>query len=199
MDGQNLPGLPATPFSEWLKSAVPGLFRSGGWSGEVISGGLSNITYRLRFADRTIILRRPPLGRLLPSAHDMQREYRVLTALRPTDAPVPETFALCSDPNVLGAPFYLMADVPGNVIRSEQDAAKLTVAERAALADDLIRRLADLHAIDPQSVGLGDYGRPDGYCARQIRRWGEQWLRSRTRDLPDMDILLKKAGRKCSC
>jgi aminoglycoside phosphotransferase (APT) family kinase protein len=186
----DLPGLPVRKIGKWLRDALPDLAGSGPWQAEVISGGLSNITYRLRLAGGNVILRRPPLGHLLPSAHDMEREYRVLTALAPTDVPVPRTLALCTDPEVLGRPFYVMAEVPGAVMRTAQDTASLTPEARSAMAGALVRTLADLHSVDPASVGLVDYGRPDGYCARQILRWGRQWRRSCTRELPDMDLLL---------
>jgi aminoglycoside phosphotransferase (APT) family kinase protein len=186
----DLPGLPVSKIGKWLRDALPDLAGDGPWQAEMISGGLSNITYRLRLAGGNVILRRPPLGHLLPSAHDMEREHRVLTALAPTDVPVPRTLALCTDPEVLGRPFYVMAEVPGEVMRTAQDTASLTVEARSAMAGALVRTLADLHSVEPASVGLMDYGRPDGYCARQILRWGGQWQRSRTRELPDMGLLL---------
>ncbi|TKA04622.1 phosphotransferase family protein [Actinacidiphila oryziradicis] len=187
-----LPGLPAGNVEKWLHEALPDLLNGGPWQAEVISGGLSNITYRLHLSGGTVILRRPPLGEILPSAHDMKREHRILTALAPTNVPVPRTLALCTDPEVLGRPFYVMTEVPGDILRTAQDTANLTPEARSATADALMQTLADLHSIDPAGVGLADYGRPDGYCARQILRWGEQWQRSRTRGLPDMDVLLNR-------
>jgi aminoglycoside phosphotransferase (APT) family kinase protein len=186
----DLPGLPAERVEQWLRQTLPDLIQDGPWSAEVISGGLSNITYRLRLPGGTVILRRPPLGDILPRAHDMRREYRILTALTPTAVPVPEPLALCTDPEVIGAVFYVMAEVPGQVFRSAADTERLEPRARAGLADALIRTLADLHAVNPDAAGLGDYGRRSGYCARQLRTWGEQWQRSRTRQLPDMDVLL---------
>ncbi|MFE2432410.1 phosphotransferase family protein [Streptomyces sp. NPDC059373] len=188
----DLPGLPAGNIEKWLQQALPDLLGSGPWHAEVISGGLSNITYRLHLRGGTVILRRPPLGEILPSAHDMKREHRILTALAPTAVPVPRTLALCTDEAVIGRPFYVMAEVPGDILRTAQDTACLTPQTRATLSDALVRTLADLHSVDPASVGLADYGRPDGYCARQILRWGQQWERSRTRGLPDMDVLLNR-------
>jgi aminoglycoside phosphotransferase (APT) family kinase protein len=187
-----LPGLPTGTIDKWLQQALPDMWDGGPWQAEVISGGLSNITYRLHLPGGTVILRRPPLGHILQSAHDMKREHRVLTALAPTDVPVPRTLALCTDPEVIGCPFYVMAEVPGVVMRTAEDTAGLTPEARSAMADALVRTLADLHSVDPASVGLADYGRPDGYCARQILRWGEQWRRSRTRELPDMDVLMNR-------
>jgi len=188
----DLPGLPAAAAERWLRAELPALFEGGPWSAEVISGGLSNITYRLRLPTGTVILRRPPLGHVLPRAHDMAREYRVISALYGTPVPVPQPLALCTDPDVLGVTFYVMRDVPGSVLQTKADTAALSPAVRGALADALISVLADLHDVSPDAVGLGDYGRRSGYCVRQIRTWGAQWERSRTRDLPDMDVLLTR-------
>ena len=188
----DLPGLPAAPAGRWLGEALPGLFDGGPWRTELISGGLSNITYRLWLPGGTVILRRPPLAHVLPRAHDMAREYRVLRALFGTPVPVPEPLALCSDPDVLGATFYVMRDVPGSVLRTGADTEPLSPAVRGELAASLIAVLADLHDVSPDAVGLGDYGRRSGYCVRQIKTWGAQWERSRTRDLPDMDTLLAR-------
>lgn len=185
-----LPGLPYASVDRWLRTTRPELVGDHDWSAEVISGGLSNITYRLRLAGGTVILRRPPLGGILPTAHDMQREYRVLSALITTAVPVPRPIALCTDPDILGFPFYVMADVPGSVLRTAEDTAALTTEQRAGVGSALVAALADLHAVDVAAAGLAGYGRPDGYALRQIRRWGEQWERSRTRELPDMQRLL---------
>jgi aminoglycoside phosphotransferase (APT) family kinase protein len=189
---EDLPGLPAAPVEGWLRAALPQEMQDGPWQAEVISGGLSNITYRLRLPGGGMILRRPPLGPVLPRAHDMAREYRVLTALAPTPVPVPETLALCTDPDVLGVTFYVMREVPGVVLRTPADTEALSPAARTAVADSLVATLADLHAVSPDAVGLGDYGRRSGYCLRQIKTWGAQWERSKTRDLPDMDVLLAR-------
>ena len=189
---EDLPGLPAAPAGRWLGEALPGLFDGGPWHAELISGGLSNITYRLWLPGGTVILRRPPLAHVLPRAHDMAREYRVLRALFGTPVPVPEPLALCSDPDVLGATFYVMRDVPGSVLRTGDDTEPLSPAVRGELAASLIAVLADLHDVSPDAVGLGDYGRRSGYCVRQIKTWGGQWERSRTRDLPDMETLLAR-------
>jgi aminoglycoside phosphotransferase (APT) family kinase protein len=188
---EDLPGLPAAPVEKWLRSVLPDEFANGPWHAEVISGGLSNITYRLHLpSGRVVILRRPPRGDTLPRAHDMAREYRVLSALVPTAVPVPVPIALCTDPAVLGKTFYLMREVQGTVLRTTDDTEPLPEAARGQLASAAITTLADLHAIDVDAVGLGDYGKRSGYCARQIRTWGGQWERSKTRDLPDMERLL---------
>jgi aminoglycoside phosphotransferase (APT) family kinase protein len=191
-DPPDLPGLPAAAVRPWLRAALPAMFSGGRWTTELLPGGLSNITYRLALAGGTVVLRRPPLGPVLPRAHDMAREYRVLGALFPTAVPVPEPLALCTDQDVLGVTFYVMREVPGPVLRAPADTEALSPSARGALASALIATLADLHAVSPDEVGLSDYGRHSGYCVRQIRTWGAQWDRSKTRDLPDMDVLLAR-------
>jgi aminoglycoside phosphotransferase (APT) family kinase protein len=192
---QEVRGIPRASFTTWAAQALPGLGED--WRAEVISGGLSNITYRVRGADRTVIVRRPPMGKLLPSAHDMAREHRVLAALQDTAVPVPAVLALCEDPEVVGAPFYVMAEVAGDVHREPEEAAGLTEEQRDAWSDALVAVLAEIHAVDLDATGLRDFGRPSGYLERQLRRWSGQWEASRTRDLPAMDELVRRleAGR----
>lgn len=185
----DLPGLPAMPVQRWLRRALPDADLDG-WSASIISGGLSNITYRITVRDGDFILRRPPLGNVLPRAHDMAREFRILAALWPTAVPVPEPIALCTDTDVAGAPFYLMREVAGEILRTAEQTTRLDPAQRGAVSEALVQALGALHAVDPDAVGLGDYGRRGGYAARQLRTWTDQWSRSRTRDLPDMDRLL---------
>jgi len=186
----DLPGLPASPIRRWICRNLPDADLNGPWAPEIISGGLSNITYRLQLPSGNLIVRRPPLGPLLPRAHDVAREYRVLSALAPTAVPVPEPLGLCTDPDVIGAPFYVMPEVPGEVLRTAQATAELSPAERAALGQQLAAALAALHTLAPDAVGLGDYGRREGYCRRQIATWGAQWQRSCRRELPEMELLL---------
>jgi aminoglycoside phosphotransferase (APT) family kinase protein len=180
---------------DWLRRSRPDLDLAGPWRAEVISGGLSNITYRITWAGARYILRRPPLGEILPRAHDMAREFRVMSALGPTAVPVPETVGLCTDPEVIGASFYLMREVDGVVLRAQSDTEALSVGQRHAISEALVDCLVDLHAVDPAGVGLGDYGRHGGYAARQVSTWGKQWRRSRTRDLADMDALIDALAR----
>jgi aminoglycoside phosphotransferase (APT) family kinase protein len=156
---------------------------------EAIAGGRSNLTYRVRdAAGATYVLRRPPLHGVLPSAHDMSREYRVISALAGTPVPVPATFGLCQDPAVSGAPFYVMAHVDGIVPRDETVvAASLDEPARAAAAESLVDALVALHAVDPERVGLDQLGRHSGYLERQLARWQRQLSQSRTRPLPALD------------
>jgi aminoglycoside phosphotransferase (APT) family kinase protein len=164
----------------------------------LIAGGRSNLTYLLdpRAAHGPgaprLVLRRPPLGHVLPTAHDMNREYRVLSALRETAIPVPWVVALCADPSVIGAPFYLMRHVPGHVLRHRADAALLTPAQAALLSEQFADMLAAIHGLDPASVGLAGFGRPEGYLQRQLARWRKQWDLSVTRDMPGFEQLAER-------
>jgi aminoglycoside phosphotransferase (APT) family kinase protein len=189
-------GLPTASIDEWLRATLPELLADEPWAAQPILGGRSNLTYRVQTAGARLILRRPPLGGILQSAHDMGREVRVLQALAPTAVPVPPVLAYCTDLDVLGVPFYVMAEVAGEVIRTSADAEALTVEQRAALGDELSTVFADLHLVDPVAVGLDDFGRHTGYASRQLTRWARQWEDSRTRDLPDMDELVRQLGER---
>lgn len=156
---------------------------------ELITGGKSNLTYRVSDGTKRWIVRRPPLGHVLATAHDMAREYRVMHALAPTSVPVPAMVALCEDTDVMGTPFYVMEDVEGDVLRTSADLAGLTPDMRTDLAHRLIDTLVDLHQVDPESVGLGQFGHPDGFLERQVRRWTVQLAQSRSRDIPGFDEL----------
>lgn len=159
---------------------------------EIVAGGRSNLTFFVTQGGQRWVLRRPPLGALLPSAHDMRREFTVLEALQDSDVPVPAVRALCEDPAIIGAPFYLMDRVPGRILRDDSDTSGLTLEQRADLSHQLVGVLARIHAVDVRAAGLADFGRPDGFVARQVRRWTQQWERSRTRDLPAMDRLAER-------
>ena len=158
----------------------------------LIAGGRSNLTYRLELSQARLVLRRPPLGHVLPTAHDMAREYRVLTALDRTAVPVPHPVALCPDAEVIGAPFYLMEFVDGMVLRSREDGEQLDPAQARRLSELLAEMLAAIHAVDLDAVGLADFGRPDGYMARQLSRWQRQWELSATRPMPGYDRLVER-------
>jgi aminoglycoside phosphotransferase (APT) family kinase protein len=158
-------------------------------SARLIAGGKSNLTYLLRAGERQVVLRRPPLGHVLATAHDMAREFRVISALAPTAVPVPEALLFCADPDVIGAPFYLMERVRGQVFRSRSQTDPLAADQRRQLAMAMMDTLAALHTVEPASVGLADFGRPEGFLGRQVRRWAGQLDRSRSRPLPGIDEL----------
>jgi len=163
---------------------------------DLISGGKSNLTFLVTSAAGEAVLRRPPLSNRLPTAHDMGREHRVMTALWETPVPVPRTLALCTDEDVLGAPFYVMDRVVGHIVRDAlPDNYATTEAERLSISHGLIDVLADLHGVDPAAVGLSDYGRPNGYLERQIARWTKQWAATRVPDDPAGDDLDRLATR----
>jgi aminoglycoside phosphotransferase (APT) family kinase protein len=161
-------------------------------SAELIAGGRSNLTYAIADGDHEWVLRRPPLGHVLPTAHDMAREYRVITALAETDVPVPKTYALCEDTDVNGAPFYVMERVHGRILRTGDEMVSLTPEEAAACSRELVDVLARIHAVDYEAVGLDDFGHPEGFMERQLRRWNQQWERSKADDLPEIDDLAQR-------
>ena len=162
----------------------------------LISGGKSNLTYRIESDAGEVVLRRPPLGHVLPTAHDMVREYRVQSALEPTAVPVPRMLYLGEPDGVLGASFYVMERVVGHICRNRLPAGYAdTPAERGAIGQALIEALARLHAIGPADVGLEDFGRPAGFMERQLRRWSEQWQRSKVAELPALDALREDLAR----
>jgi aminoglycoside phosphotransferase (APT) family kinase protein len=167
----------------WLEANVPALRGPLEWT--LVAGGRSNITYRMCDAEgRAYVLRRPPLRQVLATAHDMGREHRIISALVPTDVPVPETYAYCDDATVNEAPFYVMDFVDGHVVRTRAAAgALLTESARRRAGESLIDVLGAIHAVDPDAVGLGELGRRDGYIARQLKRWNGQ-LEHATSDVP---------------
>ena len=156
----------------------------------LVSGGKSNLTYRVASGVGEVILWRPPLGHILPTAHDMAREHRVLAALEPTSVPVPRTLHLGDASSPLGAPFYVMERVVGHVCRNALPPGYADTPEpRAAIGEALVDVLADLHTIDPAEVSLADFGRPAGFMERQLRRWSQQWEASKVADLPKLEAL----------
>jgi aminoglycoside phosphotransferase (APT) family kinase protein len=180
-------GVDVRAVSSWLEANVAGAVAP--FSFELIAGGHSNLTYRVVGQDgHALVLRRPPLGHLLASAHDMGREHRIIAALADTPVPVAPARGFCPDVDVSGAPFYVMDFVEGHVIRDR--AAADTVLEpsaRATAGTDLVDTLAAIHAVDIEAVGLSDLGRHEGYIARQLKRWYGQWQQSQTRRLPAVD------------
>jgi aminoglycoside phosphotransferase (APT) family kinase protein len=183
-----LPGLDLRALRASLDRERPGVF-TGELTGSLLAGGRSNLTYLVTDGTRELVLRRPPLGHVLATAHDMGREYRIQAALARSGVPVPQVEWYCADPDVIGAPFYLMERVIGTIYREAAQTERLTVDERATLAFRLVDVLADLHAVRPADVGLGDLGRPVGYPARQLKRWAGQLAQSHSRDVPGIDEL----------
>jgi len=152
-------------------------------------GGQSNPTYHLAAGGREYVLRRKPPGKLLPSAHLVEREYRIITALGRTDVPVPRAYALCEDASVIGTAFYVMDFVPGRVMRDPR-LPELKPSERRAVYTDMVDVLSRLHRVDWRALGLEDFGRPGNYFARQIHRWTEQYRASETETIPAMERLI---------
>jgi aminoglycoside phosphotransferase (APT) family kinase protein len=184
----DLPGLDLERFAAWFDVACPGEI-GGPLHGRLIAGGRSNLTYEVSDGTRNWVVRRPPLGHVLATAHDMAREYRVITALRDTSVPVPLSYALCSDPDVLGAPFYVMSNVNGVAYRTADQLAAVGPTRARAIAERVVATLPLLHAVVPADVGLADFGRPEGFLARQVRRWKKQLDASRSRPLAGIDEL----------
>ena len=190
------PGIPSPARLEgWLNETV------GGEPSELvdiqlIAGGRSNLTYRLTVAgasqSRLLVLRRPPLGHVLPTAHDMGREYRVLSGLSGTQVPVARPVAFCDDTDVIGAPFYLMEHVPGAVLRTRQDMVGLTEVQSRELSEGLADMLAAIHGVDVEAAGLSGLGRGAGYLTRQLNRWQRQWELSVTREVPGYGELVAR-------
>jgi aminoglycoside phosphotransferase (APT) family kinase protein len=158
-------------------------------TGRMFAGGRSNLTYAITDGEQRWVLRRPPLGHVLPTAHDMAREHRVLEALAKAGFPAPRPILLCTDPEVIGAPFYLMEQVDGTIYRDEDDLLALGAPAVHALALSLVDTLAQLHALDPAAIGLADFGRPAGFNARQVHRWKKQLDASRSREVPGIEEL----------
>ncbi len=172
--------------SQWLESHIEGL--RGPFEFNMITGGRSNITYRVVDAAGTqVVLRRPPTGHVLATAHDMAREYRIISAVGKTEVPVPKTLGVCTDLEVNGSPFYVMSYVEGEVLDSQLKASVMTPELRRTASENLIDVMVALHSVNIDEVGLGDLARRDGYIERQIKRWSAQWENSKQRELPEMD------------
>ncbi|HEY9394360.1 MAG TPA: phosphotransferase family protein, partial [Nocardioides sp.] len=187
MTTEPLPGLDLDRLGPWLAKNVTGAGEE--LSATHISGGKSNLTYAVSDGTHEWIVRRPPLGHVLATAHDMKREHTVITALRDTDVPVPLTYAFCDDEEVLGAPFYVMEKVDGRPYRYARELEPLGAERTRAISEQLIDVMAALHAVDPAEVGLREFGRPEGFLSRQVRRWKKQLEASYSRDLPAADEL----------
>ena len=180
----------AAALAVWLEERLPGI--AGPVAVEQFPGGHSNLTYLLRFAGsepRELVLRRPPFGSRVKTAHDMGREYRVLSRLHAASPKAPRALLHCDDPEVIGAPFYLMERVRGVILRQQRAPAGIDLPpERMrAVSEAAVDGLAELHAVDYRAAGLEDLGRPEGYVARQVEGWSGRWRQARTDDVPDLD------------
>lgn len=165
-----------------------------GFSGRLVirqfTHGQSNPTFLLNDDSKNYILRKKPPGKLLPSAHAVEREYRILSALQDTGVPVPRTYLLCDDESIVGTPFYIMEVVEGRVFRDATASEAKDPGERAAIFDSMVQTLAQIHTVDWQAKGLGDFGKPGNYMARQVHRWTKQYQASQTRDIESMNELM---------
>lgn len=179
-----LPGLDLHRLADYLGT--------GPLTGRVLGGGKSNLTYLVTGGTGEWVLRRPPLGHVLDTAHDMRREFTVMRALAGSPVPVPEMVRLCADTGVLGAPFYLMEHVPGVVLRDPAQLDDLGQERLRELVLATVDVLASLHAVDAEAVGLAGFGRPAGFNERQVRRWRRQLDDSRSRDVPGIDELHRR-------
>lgn len=177
-----------------LDEALPNGLR-GKLRARLIAGGRSNPTYELTDGTSYWILRRPPYGEILQSAHDMSREARVMSALAGSAVPVPTVVDHCEDTSVLGAGFYVMDKLEGRTLRTHEDTGALTPEQRAGVTDAMLDTLVALHDIDPAKVGLADWGKAEGYLERQLRRWSRQWHMVKTSERPEVDELLELLGK----
>ena len=179
-------GVDVERVSRWLEQHVAGAVAP--FTFDLIAGGRSNLTYRVTGADGArFVLRRPPLGHVLATAHDMAREHRIISAVGSTGVPVPPAVGLCTDEAVNGAPFYVMGFVDGVVLDSPARAEALPAHLRRPAAEHLVDVLADLHAVDIDAIGLGTLAKREGYVERQVKRWSAQWDASKTRELPAVE------------
>jgi aminoglycoside phosphotransferase (APT) family kinase protein len=185
-------GIDSDVLSGWIRAHL------GHWFGPAravaITGGQSNLTYRVDDASgRSCVVRRPPLGERLATAHDVGREYRVLAALRDTEVPVPRVVGFCDNNDILGAPFYVMHYIEGLVLRTEYEfRAALIEPSRSHAGEQLVDTLVALHAVEPAEVGLHSLGAPTGYVQRQLSRWQRQWDKSRITPIPAIDDVARR-------
>jgi aminoglycoside phosphotransferase (APT) family kinase protein len=177
----------AAPLADFLARWIPGAAR--GIDVRQFAGGQSNPTYLLTTTDGRFALRRKPPGALLPSAHAVDREYRVIRALHGGDVPVPRPIGYCDDADVIGTPFYVMEFVDGRIFW-HPELAELSPADRRAAYDEMNRVIAAIHSVEPAAVGLADFGRPDGFVARQIDRWTRQYRASELDRIDAMESLI---------
>ncbi len=186
--------LPVDSLAAYLEANVAD-FR-GPLTATKFKGGQSNPTYRIDAASGTYVLRRKPPGQLLPSAHAVDREYRVLQALHGTAVPVAQPLHLCADEAIIGSMFYLMSFVDSRIFW-DPSLPDMAPADRADIYTGIIDAMAALHTVDPNAVGLSDYGKPGSYFERQIKRWSEQYRASETRQIAAMDALIDALPARC--
>jgi aminoglycoside phosphotransferase (APT) family kinase protein len=188
-------GIDVERVTEWLAVHVPELRPPLSFTR--VGEGQSNLTFRVDDSGSwRIVLRRPPLGEILASAHDVAREHRILSSLGPTGFPVPRTLGLCEDRDVTGAPFYAMEHVDGVILTRTSTAERLPPDVRAAVGRAIASALAQLHAVDLDAAGFGDFRRPESLISRQLRRWRRQWEASKTRDLAEIDEVADRLERR---
>ncbi len=180
---------------DYLRDRLPG-FDSADVTASWLSDGQSNLTFLVVTPAARYVLRRPPTGKLLPKAHDVLREATIMATLGRSAVPVPRVLAICDDVSVIGAPFFIMSHVPGRILRSPKDAEKITTAQAAACSASLVQTLAELHEVDYGALGLAGIGRPDGFLERQLLRWRDQWGRSQTGPVVEVDALAEALRRR---
>jgi aminoglycoside phosphotransferase (APT) family kinase protein len=194
-DPMSVRGIDTEPLTRWLTARLPELeppFRF-----TRVGEGQSNLTFRLDdAAGHAVVLRRPPLGEILASAHDMDREHRILSGLAAAGARVPRPLAICDDPSVTGAPFYVMEHADGLIVTKVETAERLAPDGRARAARSLVQTLVELQAVDLDAAGLADFKRPESLASRQLRRWTRQWHASKTAELPVIEEVAALLGAR---
>jgi aminoglycoside phosphotransferase (APT) family kinase protein len=188
-------GIDSERVTAWLTDNIDGA--TAPFEFTLITGGRSNLTFTVTDANGTkYVLRRPPTGAVLATAHDMAREHKIISAVGKTAVPVPPALGVCADDSVNGAPFYVMGYVDGVVLDSADKGAAMTPEHRRSASLHLIDVLADLHAVDVDEVGLGDLAKREGYVERQVKRWSTQWAKSKTRELPAVDEVARRLAER---
>ena len=186
MSDSSIEGIDEAGVASWFAAQIAGAVPPFRY--ELIAGGHSNLTFRVQDDNGNLyVLRRPPLGQVLATAHDMEREHRVVSAVGQTAVPVPATLGVCEDVEVNGAPFYVMAYVEGAVLHSDIEAALITPKDRMNLSREVVEVLAELHSVEPDEIALGNLAKREEYLSRQLRRWSRQWDQSKTRELDTME------------
>ena len=186
MSAASVEGIDSDRVTAWVTERIDGL--APPLTFELIAGGHSNLTYKFTDANGSAyVLRRPPLGHILESAHDMGREHRIISALAETDVPVPATYGLCQDKEVNGQPFYMMQFVDGVVPHDAEIAETIPEQERRSAGEHIIDVLATLHLVNPDDIGLGNLARKEAYLQRQLKRWTQQWVATKTHEIPEME------------